>query len=242
METVIAQRLTELNSLFYQTFAQPFSDTRQRLQPGVRRVLESIPAQADILDIGCGNGAVWQTLYQRGHRGHYTGLDFSPGLLEIAASGVPEDITQARFIAADLADPDWTTGLLNGRYDCITAFAVLHHLPGEGLRQRVLENIHELLIPDGIFILSVWQFLNSPRLVTRIQPWDRIGLHTGDVDPGDYLLDWRHGGSGLRYVHHFSPEELDTLAQASGFVIMDSFLSDGENNRLGLYQRWQLHA
>jgi hypothetical protein len=31
-----------------------------------------------------------------------------------------------------------------------------------------------------------------------------VGLSANDVDPGDYLLDWRSGGEGLRYIHHFS--------------------------------------
>jgi hypothetical protein len=43
----------------------------------------------------------------------------------------------------------------------------------------------------------------------------------------------------LRYVHHFSETELEQLAEAAGFEVIESFLSDGENNRLGLYQVWQ---
>ena len=69
-------------------------------------------------------------------------------------------------------------------------------------------------------------------------PWQAAGLQEADVDPGDYLLDWRHGGTGLRYVHHFSETELLEMADLSGFKVAETFYSDGENQRLGLYQVW----
>jgi hypothetical protein len=73
----------------------------------------------------------------------------------------------------------------------------------------------------------------------RIQSWELIGLSPGDVEPGDYLLDWRSGGTGLRYVHHFNEEELSRLAQESGFDVIETFYSDGEGGKLGLYQVWK---
>jgi len=214
-----------------------FSATRQRLQPGVKHILLQINPTADLLDLGCGNGELARQLKQRGHTGQYCGLDFSPALLEQAAGGQPANF---RFLQADLSSTDWEAALQDGRYDAILAFAVLHHLPGEELRLQVLGKVRALLSPGGRFIHSEWQFLNSPRLVSRIQPWETIGISQTEVDPGDFLLDWRQGGFGLRYVHHFSEPELAKLAEAAGFEITESFLSDGENSRLGLYQVWQV--
>jgi tRNA (uracil-5-)-methyltransferase TRM9 len=239
MDPVVAQRLIALNHQFYQTFALPFSGTRQRLQPGVLRILERLPVEADILDVGCGNGELWRTLFGRGFRGRYVGLDFSPALLAIAGQGQIETNGQAAFLTADLADPHWDAILPVSSFDCILALAVLHHLPGLELRCQVLGKIHQRLAPGGIFILSAWQFLNSPRLAARVQPWERLDLSQAQVDPGDYLLDWRQGGYSLRYVHQFSSSELETLAQTTGFNILEEFYSDGENQHLGLYQIWQ---
>jgi hypothetical protein len=59
------------------------------------------------------------------------------------------------------------------------------------------------------------------------------------VDDGDYLLDWRSGGEGLRYAHQFSAEELAGLAGQVQMKVEAEFLSDGENGRLGLYQLWR---
>jgi len=228
--------LLELNRGFYQAFAAQFSATRQRLQPGVKCILEELDLSNNLLDLGCGNGELARQLSRTGYSGLYSGLDFSPALLEHASAGRPSNF---RFIQADLSSPDWDAPLQAERYDAILAFAVLHHIPGADLRLRLLYKVRSLLLDGGRFVHSEWQFLNSPRLVARLQPWEAIGLAESDVDPGDYLLDWRLGGMGLRYVHHFSEGELEGLAIQANFEVVKSFLSDGENGRLGLYQVWR---
>jgi tRNA (uracil-5-)-methyltransferase TRM9 len=229
-------RLLNLNREFYQTFALQFSATRQRLQPGVRRILDQIGTSIKVLDLGCGNGELARRLAQHGFSGEYTGLDFSPTLLGQASAGQSPNY---HFLQADLSSTDWEIALQGGQFDAILAFAVLHHLPGAELRRQVLCRIRSLLLQGGRFIHSEWQFLNSPRLKSRIQPWEAIDLSENDVDPGDYLLDWRQGGQGLRYVHHFSETELVGMAESAGFAVIESYLSDGENDRLGLYQVWK---
>ena len=87
-------------------------------------------------------------------------------------------------------------------------------------------------------MLSTWNFLESDKWRDRICGWEEIGLESGDVEPGDTLLDWRRGGRGLRYVHHFTSDELTALADQSGFEVLEEFLSDGEGGRLGRYQIW----
>jgi hypothetical protein len=119
------------------------------------------------------------------------------------------------------------------------AFAVLHHIPGESTRRNILLAVRRLIKDGGLFIQSNWQFLNSEKLKGRVQPWSEAGLAEADVDPGDYLLDWRSGGRGLRYIHVFDDAELVALAAVTGFRVRESFLSDGENDRLGLYQVWE---
>jgi tRNA (uracil-5-)-methyltransferase TRM9 len=239
----IAQRLLNVNRQFYQTFANQFSATRQRIQPGVRKILERLPEDISILELGCGNGELPLQLCRKKHRGSYLGLDFSSPLLELAQK-VNQRITQSsalqvQFRSADLATPDWDAGLAKNQFETILAFAVLHHIPGEELRAQILHKARRLLEYNGSFVHSEWQFLNSPRLAARIQPWSTLGLSELDVDPGDYVLDWRHGGSGLRYVHFFQEGELQHLAESSGFQVVDTFYSDGMGERLGLYQTWQ---
>lgn len=232
------RRLQHLNAQFYQTFASEFSNTRQRLQPGVRRLLPRILEQDNLLDLGCGNGELARQLARMRYSGEYTGVDFSPGLLEIAAADLPAAF-RSQFIQADLLNPGWEAALSTGGYGMVTAFAALHHIPGGTQRLRLLDSIYNLLQPNGIFIHSNWQFLRSPRLAGRIQPWEAVDLAAEDLEPGDTLLDWRQGGMGLRYVHHFSSSELTELAIQAGFRIEETFDSDGASGDLSVYQVWR---
>jgi SAM-dependent methyltransferase len=245
MDPATAARLIELNRDFYSRFGGSFSATRGRLQPGVLRILSGLDGDESILDLGCGNGGLARELARNGHRGRYLGVDFSPPLLQDARSGLKG--LDASFIQADLSGPmisnQWSVisnqgPVLSKQWAVVTCFAVLHHIPGEVARRDLLRTVHDLLAPGGRFFLSNWQFLNSEKLRRRIQPWEAAGLASSDVDPGDTLLDWKRDGTGLRYVHHFTPDELASLAARSGFHAGETFLSDGEGGRLGLYQIW----
>lgn len=239
MDSNTAARLIEINREFYTRFGESFSATRHRIQSGVRRALAMLKGDESILDLGCGNGELARELARRDHRGSYLGVDFSPPLLQEAGSQ-PENFS-ARFFQVDLTQLSALSDQLSvpGGWSVITAFAVLHHIPSMELRCDILRIVYQLLKPDGIFIHSHWQFLNSEKLKARIQPWESAAVSPADVDMGDYLLDWRSGGKGLRYVHQFHKEELDELAKASGFRIIDSFYSDGKAGNLGLYQVWK---
>jgi tRNA (uracil-5-)-methyltransferase TRM9 len=248
VDSTIARQLLDLNRRFYTEHGRDFSATRARVQPGAARILKTLRGDETILDLGCGNGELARTLSRRGHRGSYLGLDFSLPLLDEAerhAFGF-----SVKFAQTDLTSVDWEEvkgdkkeerdfSPLASHFDLVFAFAVLHHIPGNEARLNIIRKVHELLRPDGLFIHSNWQFLNSERLKARIQPWDKVGLSSQEVDPNDYLLDWKHGGTGLRYVHHFNEEELEQLAKAGQFEIVETFYSDGENQRLGLYQIWR---
>jgi tRNA (uracil-5-)-methyltransferase TRM9 len=249
METSTACQLVELNRQFYADFGRNFSATRQRIQPGVRRILSTLAGTERILDLGCGNGELARTLAQTGFHGTYLGLDFSLPLLAEAGSQ-PEGFSTA-FRVADLTAEYWEEEirkkkegnpgdfpLFTSPFFLITAFSVLHHIPGIDMRRSILQKVHSLLEPEGQFIHSNWQFLNSEKLKARIQPWSAAHLSAADVDEGDYLLDWRSGGLGLRYAHHFSAQELSQLAAETGFRVENMFLSDGARGDLGLYQVW----
>ena len=246
MDPATAARLVELNREFYTRFGDSFSATRQRIQPGVRRVMETLHGNESILDLGCGNGWFARELAEHGHRGTYLGVDFSLPLLRDAETHSGE--FSATFREVDLAklseyseqlsaDSNQSSG--TDHWSLITAFAVLHHIPSRELRIGILKTVRQLLKPDGKFIHSNWQFLNSEKLKARIIPWGTGPTSGVQVDAGEYLLDWRSGGEGLRYVHHFSESELKELAEESGFRVSDTFYSDGETGNLGLYQVWQ---
>jgi 2-polyprenyl-3-methyl-5-hydroxy-6-metoxy-1,4-benzoquinol methylase len=237
MQGATLQQLLDINYQFYQSFGTEFSATRARIQPGVGMIINRLEGHEHILDLGCGNGELARQLAKRGHKGSYTGLDFSLPLL--AAADQQPGTFPVNFFQADLTRTDWEKNLPTDKYHMVLSFAALHHIPSEQLRLQIFIRIASLLKKEGKFIHSHWQFLNSPRLRDRIQPWQKAGIRPQDVEPGDYLLDWKRGGTGFRYVYHFDEDELSRLAAATGFYICDSFHSDGQGGRLGLYQIWE---
>jgi SAM-dependent methyltransferase len=247
MQAAVAQRLIALNKEFYQTHAANFSATRSRLQPGALRALAAVPPGARVLDLGCGNGGVAAELAQRGWLGQYVGVDFSAELLEEANKKLRRFEVEGprfKFSQLDLSSPDWAqeSAISNLQFDFIFALAVMHHVPGPELRLEFLRQVRGLLAAGGRFVHSNWQFMRSLKLAARVQPWAAASLDAADVDPGDYLLDWRGGGQrqqpALRYVHQFSEAELGELAAASRFSVQESFASDGYSSNLALYQYW----
>lgn len=238
MKPETAIRILSLNHQFYQSFAEDFSETRQRLQPGVLSLVNRFQSESSILDLGCGNGELARELARKDFSGSYLGTDFSSNLLQKAGLGIPAEFP-AEFLELDLSETDWS-GLLPGTpFDVVLSFAALHHVPGHEGRKNVCNNIRRHISDQGCFFHSNWQFLRSPRLLRRIIPWNEAGFSEKDLDEGDYLLDWRRGGMGTRYVHHFTPEELSLLADESGFRINESFFSDGKEGDLSIYQVWE---
>jgi len=249
MKSSTCEQLVWLNEQFYQTFGQAFSKTRQRIQPGVRRVLEDIPTIGNWLDLGCGNGNLAVEWVHQKREGIYVGVDFSPVLLPEAKEVVQKKTVPAgldiQFKQVDLSEENWYISWRQAILTGVMAFAVLHHIPGRDLRLRLLCQVNRLLPKGSEFLHSEWQFQNNPRILARKQPWSRIGIEESEVETGDTLLDWRHAlpgqaeQIGLRYVHLFSRAELAELAKLSGFEIGNEFESDGAGGRMSLYQRWR---
>jgi len=122
----IAQHLIALNRKFYTDFGEAFSATRRRIQPGVRRILNSLDEDETILDLGCGNGELARALARDGHRGAYLGLDFSLPLLADAES-VPEGFA-AEFREADLTKLSAISSQLSAIRPWLLITSLLHFI------------------------------------------------------------------------------------------------------------------
>jgi SAM-dependent methyltransferase len=248
MKDWVIEKIALINQEFYQTFANSFSSTRYRVQPGVARLLNQNAGSLDWLDIGCGNGTLAFACLEMSRTGCYLGCDFSRELLEDARKiltnyTVPAEL-RLEFRQVDLNSSAWLGELPQKHWLQISLFAVLHHIPAQDKRQQLCRSLRGLLEPGGQVFISVWQLQNSARLLPRIKPWEMVGIPHHEVEEGDVLMDWRAGrqdgenGEALRYVHIFSEKELSDLANQAGFQVKDSFYSDGHEGNLGLYQIW----
>ncbi|MFC1408223.1 class I SAM-dependent methyltransferase [Streptacidiphilus sp. N1-12] len=102
-----------------------------------------------VLDLGSGTGL--PTARQLADGGlDVVGVDLSGGMVELARRNVPA----ARFHQLDVADvqPGGDPDL--GRFDAVVAFFSLLMLPRAEI-PTVLRTIHQLLLPEGLFALSM---------------------------------------------------------------------------------------
>lgn len=244
MDLTTADELIALNRQFYEEFGGSFAQTRKRIQPGVRKILNTVISDGIWLDMGCGSGnfaAAWkEALFD----GNYIGVDFSSELLKeaVAMTAVNGVLPQSiRYLQADLTGNDWVNVFRDQPFDGIVSFAALHHIPMHTNRRQFFLNAASLLKSGKPFVVSVWQPQNSEKLLGRIVPWSVLGINEAELDPRDVLLDWRAEENdapdrkGFRYVHLFSREELHALAAETGFSIVDEFFSDGREGNLALY-------
>ena len=103
---------------------------------------------ARVLDVGCGTGLpTARRLVDAGC--DVTGIDISEGMLQLARRDVPE-ATFRRLDAADLP----AKGIEAGGFEAVVAFFSLLMLTRDEI-PPTLRKIHELLEPDGHFLLSM---------------------------------------------------------------------------------------
>jgi SAM-dependent methyltransferase len=110
----------------------------------VDRVLQGLPPQAEVLDLGCGTGnPIARHIIDRGFR--VVGVDQSQELLQIARTVVPE----AELIHADMVDMQFTK-----TFDAAIAWDSVFHVPREH-HPAIYRKLADALKPDRRLLLSV---------------------------------------------------------------------------------------
>jgi SAM-dependent methyltransferase len=215
MKPETIERLLALNAAFYQRSAAAFSRTRTAPWPGWSRLLDRFSPRISVLDLGCGNGRFFAELSRRDLAGDYLGVDTSARLIELAREAHPD----GRFLVGDALSP------VEGRFDLVVAFGLLHHLPSFELRRRFMTSLGT---HRGTVCVTFWRFEDRPRFQRRMLPWP-----LEEREPGDHLLDF--GEEGPRYCHHASDEEIGELIGASGLSEVDRYSADGESGDFNEY-------
>ena len=234
MKPELIERLNQINREFYSTFAESFSQTRPASAGELEKILPYIADSARVLDVGCGNGRAAALLAQHRRKVTYVGVDASAEQMSNFKLEISKGL-DATFLVADIHQPDWIGSLPVESFDCVLMLAVLHHIPGYDARARILRQVSELLAPQGLSFVSTWQFMDNERMRKKIVPWSAVEIDEQELEPGDALLNWKRGGTSLRYCHWIGEDELRSLAAQAHLKITDTFRAGGREGNLSLY-------
>jgi len=237
MDVAAIQYLNQINRRFYETVAAEFDASRQRAWAGWEQLLPLVgaglrpaPTVLNILDVGCGNGRFGVFLMERFGKDalgrdalHYHGIDSSAALLDKARAAVAG--IEAHLEQYDIVEQPLDTAL--GQFDLVVLFGVLHHIPGADRRLDLLRALGEHVAPGGLLVFTEWLFYDDPHLRERIVDWE-VGVQ---VEPGDYLLDWKRGVKSetspvLRYCHAVDAAEHQRLVAATGLQPLTEYRAD----------------
>lgn len=200
-----------------------------------------LPDELKILDVGCGNGRFLKFLAKNSKfKGEYTGIDFSEELLRKAKS----NLKSIKNFRIQLKETDILASNLpgaKGQYNLIALFGLMHHIPSYEKRGELLEKAFNYLEGNGVMIFTLWQFMNSDRLASKVMIKEEMTALLGriqeDLEEGDYLLDWDNSGIP-RYCHYFHNNEIKRVIgdiEKFGGKIIDSFSADGKEGNLNRY-------
>ena len=134
----------------------------------VQRMLELLPSEPDILELGCGAGVEPSPTF--GRLGRLTGVDISRAQLERARAALPDatliqdDITAVTFPA--------------GSFDAVVSLYVLTHIPAEAL-PGLLENIAVWLRPDGLLLATLGI---GPAHESMVDDWLGAPMYFSELD------------------------------------------------------------
>jgi SAM-dependent methyltransferase len=123
----VAERITEVGELVVQ---------RAGVQPGM-----------DVLDVACGTGNATLPAAKTGAR--VTGLDFAPGLLEIARERAADAMVEIDFVEGDAQELPFG----DSSFDRVVS--TFGHMFGPDHR-RTADEMKRVLKPDGVIAVACW--------------------------------------------------------------------------------------
>ena len=200
-----------------------------------RRLDESIPGDAAILEMGCGTGQL--SLFLASADRCVVGADLARPSLELAREAARSyGVENAGFVETDLRSP----GLRRGAFDVVVCTGVLHHTPEP---RESFASVARLVRPGGILVVGLYNAvaripLRLRRAVAKLTgfrwiPWDPV-LRDRRSEPARreaWLRDqYRHVEE-----HRHTLGEVRSWFRETGFHYLRAFpsaLLDGEGGDL----------
>ncbi len=215
MNPSYAKYLMEKTKQDYEKIAESFSESRKELWPELEELKKYIKDGEKILDLGCGNGRLFELFSAQGRPAsggkniEYLGVDFSEKLVNRAKEKYGNYFKVADILNLPFQD---------NYFDSIWSIAVLHHIPSEQLRLQALQEIKRILKTNGKLIMTCWNLyqLNYLKLLFKFTLIKL--LRRNKLDFKDIFMPWKNTET-QRYYHAFTKKELKKLFQKAGFKI-----------------------
>jgi ubiquinone/menaquinone biosynthesis C-methylase UbiE len=128
----------------------------------------ALPAQLDWLDVGCGTGALTQTILQQAQPRSVKGIDPSVGFVDFAKAHVGDP-----KVTFDVGDAQ-SLPVESGRFDVAASGLVLNFVPKASLAAQEMTRV---VRPGGTVAAYVWDYAGKMELMRYF--WDA----TVELDP-----------------------------------------------------------
>jgi SAM-dependent methyltransferase len=181
-------------------------------------VVRHVSGPGRFIDLGCGTGRLSISLAKRGLR--VVAVDLSAEMLRVAGAKAAAANVHFDRVQANLVE---LTCFAEKTFDgAACLFSTLGMIVGADNRRRLLEHVHRLLRPGGVFVLHVhnrWFHLGTRagRRLLRRNLWLAL---TGRGTLGDFEMP-PHQGVGSFAMHLFSRREIVRLLRETGFKIVE---------------------
>lgn len=174
-----------------------------------------------MLDVGCGNGRVTNIADEI--KIHYTGMDISTRLIDIARERHPH----ATFVMGSMTHLPFP----DAHFDTVLFVASFHHLPSRVLQKQTLRECARVLKPEGIVLMINWNLWQRQFWSHHLQHFLKKP-HT----LGDLFIPWKDArGKTIveRYYHAVTQGEMRKLIRKTPFYIVEQYYE-----RNGAKTRW----
>ena len=98
---------------------------------------------SDVLDVGCGTGAVIELLHGKHPGARYVGLDLTPDMIAVAKA---KGLDGCEFVVGDAEDLSFAAN----SFDAVLTSNSFHHYPNP---ERFFAGVHRVLRPGGTLLI-----------------------------------------------------------------------------------------
>jgi ubiquinone/menaquinone biosynthesis C-methylase UbiE len=189
----------------YNAIADKYLAERTRDSEDVRllsELMERLPANARVLDAGCGAGIPISQLLSE--RFQVTGVDFSEAQIELAK----KNASNAQFLREDMTKLDFP----NETFDGITSYYAIIHIPREE-HATLLANFYRMLKPGGVALLC----LGAEHLIDDVDE-NYLGtrMYWSHYDTETYLKILKECGFSVIWSKHVT----DATCEGAGHLFV----------------------